>query len=271
MQGLSRAEDHPATGLGVRGCQRRPFACSRAPSTQQEEQTANDGHDHSAALDDCRLSRDVRHPQLGRGLLRCERQGERRGPPHGPRERRLRSQGAGRRGAASRHHPAAAHSLHRRAARSGRAFERSVQESHHRARVQGQLPGRLPHQGQPAPLRRRDAGRRGSPVQLRPRGGVQAGAAGGDGARAGRGRTHHLQWLQGRGVRGDRALRVKARPQGGDGGREAHRAFRSSPRSRAGRASRHASASGCACPRGALASGKPRAETVRSSGCRRPS
>ena len=97
----------------------------------------------------------------------------------------------------------------------------------HRLRVQ--VPGRVPHQGEP------EQGRRPGPrhlrpwLQLRPRGWLQAGAAHRhELPRQGQARSlPGLQWLQGRRLRRARALRARHGPQrhhrAGDGGGARHR------------------------------------------------
>ena len=56
---------------------------------------------------------------------------------------------------AARHRPAAADPLHGRAQEPHRRAERGLPPRHRRVRLQGRVQGRLPDQGQPAPLRRR--------------------------------------------------------------------------------------------------------------------
>ena len=107
---------------------------------------------------------------------------------------------------------------------AGRRAQRGLPPRHRRVRLQGRLPRRLPDQGQPAPLRGRGDRRVRPALPLRPGGRLQARAAGGDGAARRRGGADHLQRLQGRGVRRDRAPRLQARPQRHPGGREALRA-----------------------------------------------
>ena len=105
--------------------------------------------------------------------------------------------------------PAAADPLHRRAAQPGGAPQRGVPQGHRRARLQGRLPRRVPDQGEPAPLRgRRPSSRRASQYDY----GLEAGSKPellAVMALLDRpGRADHLQRLQGRGVRRDRALRL---------------------------------------------------------------
>ena len=134
-------------------------------------------------------------------------------PPGRARRRAHRPQGAGRRGARARgiglplliRFSDILQGPHRRA-------ERGVPARHRRVRLQGRLPGRLPDQGQPGPLRRRGDRRVRPALPLRPRGGLQARAARRHGHARGRGSAHHLQRLQGRGVHRDGAPRLEARP-----------------------------------------------------------
>ena len=92
-----------------------------------------------------------------------------------------------------------------------RRAQRSVPSRDDRVRLQGRLQGRLPDQGQPGPLRRREDHADRQAVPLRPRGRLEAGAARRHGDARGRRGAHHLQRLQGRGVRRDGAARVEAR------------------------------------------------------------
>ena len=110
--------------------------------------------------------------------------------------------------------------LSARVAELNDAFRRAIAEYGY----QVDLSRRLPDQGQPGALRGRGAARSRAPLPLRPRGGLQAGAAGGARHAGRRGRADHLQRLQGRGVHRDRAARLEARPQGHPGRREVHRA-----------------------------------------------
>ena len=112
---------------------------------------------------------------------------------------------------APRHRPAAAHPLlgHPPGTASSQlneAFRQAIAEYGYK----GELPRRLPDQGEPAPLRGGGDRRVRQPVPLRPRGGLEARAARRDGAAGRRGRADHLQRLQGRGVHRDRAPRARS-------------------------------------------------------------
>ncbi len=76
-------------------------------------------------------------------------------------------------------------------------ISRSLSGRYHPARVFRPLHLRLPHQGQSAAAGRRGGARLRPAIRLRPRGGVEARAAGRGGARRQR-HAHHLQRLQGR-------------------------------------------------------------------------
>ena len=125
---------------------------------------------------------------------------------------------------AARHRPAAADPLLRRAQEPHRRAERGLPPRHRRVRLQGRVQGRLPDQGQPAPLRRRGDRPVRAAVPLRPRGRLEAGAAGGHGHARRRRGADHLQRLQGRGVHRDRAHGVEARAHGAHRRREVLRA-----------------------------------------------
>ena len=132
----------------------------------------------------------------------------RRVHPGGIRVAGHRPEGAGGRGAAPRHRPAAAHPLHGHPAST--ASSSSTRPS------AGPSPSTATRARTGASTRSRSTRtatssrdrRGGQALPLRPRGRHQARAARGHGHARGRGRAHHLQRLQGRGVHRDGAPRL---------------------------------------------------------------
>ncbi len=185
------------------------------------------GHEHErnpAEMDHRGLRRNLRHPVLEPGLLLHQRSGPRGVPPAGPGGGLHRPERARRRGGAAGNRASFAGSFlgHSEEPRGGTA--RGLQERDHGVRLQSRVSRRLPHQGQPAPLRGRGDRAVRPALPLRPGGWLQARAAGGDGHPRRRGSAHRVQWVQGRGVHRDRAHVLQARAQGAHRGGEVLRA-----------------------------------------------
>ncbi len=113
-----------------------------------------------------------------------------------------RPEGADRSPAAARHQPAGARPLHRHPEASARRHPRRLPGGHRAAPVPGRLQLRLPDQGEPAAAGGRGGAQLRPALPVRPRGGLEAGAARRRGGRRQRD-ADHLQRLQGRRVHRD--------------------------------------------------------------------
>ena len=172
--------------------------------------------DGSPGLDGQGLSRAVQRHRLGPGLLHHQRRRRHRRHACGPGIAADRPQGAGRRPAQPRAEPARADPLLRHPAHARRAAVRRLPAGDRGERLQGDLPRRVPDQGQPAAPRRRGADGVRPPLQPRDRGRLQARAAGRARAPGEPRGADPVQRLQGPRLHRDGSPRPEARAPGRD-------------------------------------------------------
>ena len=192
-------------------------------SNMNQPMTRRSAHDVGEAWTTVDATELYEIARWGQGLLldRRERSGQ-DSPDQGDRPVD-RPEAAGRSPAAARHQPADAHPVSRHPAASPAGHLRGVSGGDRAARIHRPLHLRLSDQGQSAAPGRRGGLQFRQAVQVRPRSGLEARAAGRGGARRQR-HAHHLQRVQGRRVHRDGDAGAEDRPQHHPGGREIHRA-----------------------------------------------
>ena len=159
-------------------CRKRCVSCSR----EQLHHARSSQLEGGRGLYRRRRQRALRGGALGQGLLLDHRDRPRARPPDEGSGALDRPEAARRSPAAPRHRAAGPDPLQRHPPAPRRRDPRRLSHGHHPARVQGPLHLRLPDQGEPAAAGRRGGARLRQAVRLRPRGRLQAGAAGRGGA-----------------------------------------------------------------------------------------